>query len=264
MTEVLLMAGVAAATFVSTSLDNLFLLMGLIAGSGLRWRSVALGYGGSVAVVLGVGGLGKLAAKGKIPVRGFNVLALALSVRSVRAVDPDVQKYVVGVRKALLAGFDRPRGDNELRSAYVIALGLVGAIPTLDALGACPFNRNLLDLGLRTTGLLHGHGPAVLEIDIGQQITADAQRQLVVDILFVAEVEGTVDILQQCLEQCGSTRFIEVSCHHCRPREADLGDRRRRHTGGKQQYTQHQRQARRLLAACAHGCPNHHHHDTQQ
>lgn len=74
------------------------------------------------------------AAKGKIPVRGFNVLALALSVRGLRVADPEVGKYVVGVRKALLAGFDRPRGDNDLRSAYVIALGLVEAHEARDRL----------------------------------------------------------------------------------------------------------------------------------
>ncbi len=65
------------------------------------------------------------ATKGPIPVRGFNVLALALSVRDVRSMHPDIVKYVQAARDTLLGGFDRPRGDDDLRGSYVIALGLV-------------------------------------------------------------------------------------------------------------------------------------------
>ncbi len=46
------MAGVAAAAFVSTSLDNLFLLMGVVAGSRARRRDVVLGYVAAVTAVL--------------------------------------------------------------------------------------------------------------------------------------------------------------------------------------------------------------------
>ena len=62
MSEVLIMIGVSAAAFVSTSLDNLFLLMGLMAGSRLRTRDAALGYGLALALVLSIGVAGSYAA----------------------------------------------------------------------------------------------------------------------------------------------------------------------------------------------------------
>lgn len=65
MSEVLIMAGVAgvaAVAFVSTNLDNLFLLMGLLAGSKLPTRSVALGYASCVFLVLAVAAAGSFAA----------------------------------------------------------------------------------------------------------------------------------------------------------------------------------------------------------
>jgi cadmium resistance protein CadD (predicted permease) len=55
VSEVLTMTGVAAVAFVSTSLDNLFLLMGLLSGSRMRTRDVAIAYASSLALVLGVG-----------------------------------------------------------------------------------------------------------------------------------------------------------------------------------------------------------------
>lgn len=50
-----MIVGLAAATFVSTSIDNLLLLVGFFASRGFRARSVVLGYVGSVIAVLGVG-----------------------------------------------------------------------------------------------------------------------------------------------------------------------------------------------------------------
>ena len=47
--------GLAFATFVSTSVDNLFLLVGFLTSPGFRARSAMFGYTGAVIVVLGVG-----------------------------------------------------------------------------------------------------------------------------------------------------------------------------------------------------------------
>ena len=55
MSEVAIIVGVSIVAFVSTSLDNLFLLMGIIAGSGMRTRTVAAGYVASLACVLALG-----------------------------------------------------------------------------------------------------------------------------------------------------------------------------------------------------------------
>lgn len=54
MREIVLMAGVSAAAFVSTNVDNLFLLMALLGGSPRRARAVAVGYAAALAVVLAV------------------------------------------------------------------------------------------------------------------------------------------------------------------------------------------------------------------
>jgi len=53
--ETIVIAGLALATFVSTSIDNLVLLVGFLTGPGFRARSVAAGYLSSVFTVLGIG-----------------------------------------------------------------------------------------------------------------------------------------------------------------------------------------------------------------
>lgn len=62
MSEVLIIVGVAIAAFVSTNLDNLFLLMGMLGGSRAHTRDVVLGYGLSMGLVLSVGLAGSYAA----------------------------------------------------------------------------------------------------------------------------------------------------------------------------------------------------------
>lgn len=62
MSEVLIIVGVSAVAFVSTSLDNLFLLMGLMAGSRVRSRDAAAGYGLALALILSIGVAGSYAA----------------------------------------------------------------------------------------------------------------------------------------------------------------------------------------------------------
>ena len=59
---------------------------------------------------------------------------------------------------------------------------------------------DLLNLGLRAARRLHSKRPSVLEIDVGKQITHHTDRKFVVDVLFCAEIEGAVDILEQGLE----------------------------------------------------------------
>jgi cadmium resistance protein CadD (predicted permease) len=53
VSDVIVMVGISVVAFVSTNLDNLFLLMGLLASS--PHRKVMLGYTLAVAAVLGVG-----------------------------------------------------------------------------------------------------------------------------------------------------------------------------------------------------------------
>ena len=62
MSEVFVTIGISIAAFVSTNLDNLFLLMGLIGGARLRTRDIAIGYALSIALVLAVGLAGSYAA----------------------------------------------------------------------------------------------------------------------------------------------------------------------------------------------------------
>jgi cadmium resistance protein CadD (predicted permease) len=64
MSESLLAVGVSIAAFVSTSVDNLFLLMALMSGGRTRTLHVLTGYAGSVAVVIGLGLAGAHAAGG--------------------------------------------------------------------------------------------------------------------------------------------------------------------------------------------------------
>ncbi len=65
--------------------------------------------------------------------RGFSALALALAVRGKTGPTTAAAKFQVEGRSALLRGFERSK-DPELRSAYVVALGLQGA----EAKGVVP------------------------------------------------------------------------------------------------------------------------------
>ena len=62
MSEVLVMVGVSVTAFLSTNLDNLFLLMALMSDGETRTRDATLGYAGSITLVLTLGLAGSYAA----------------------------------------------------------------------------------------------------------------------------------------------------------------------------------------------------------
>ena len=76
------MVGVSLAAFLSTSLDNLFLLIGLMSDGRTRTRDVALGYAGSMTLVVTVGLAGSyavdFAADGWLRYLGLVPLGLGL------------------------------------------------------------------------------------------------------------------------------------------------------------------------------------------
>lgn len=82
------------------------------------------------------------AAKSFVTVRGFHALALALSARDVATHLPPIRAYQEAARKTLLAGFDKPRGDNDLRSAYAVGLGILRVKEARDRLVASLAERN--------------------------------------------------------------------------------------------------------------------------
>lgn len=55
MQEAVIIVGLAMATFLSTSVDNLLLLVGFLGSPGFRVRSMVVGYVGAVLLVLAVG-----------------------------------------------------------------------------------------------------------------------------------------------------------------------------------------------------------------
>lgn len=65
------------------------------------------------------------AQKSFVTVRGFHALALALSCRDVDSHVESITAYVKAARQTLLNGFDKPRGDNDLRGAYAVGLGIL-------------------------------------------------------------------------------------------------------------------------------------------
>ncbi|MBW2372045.1 MAG: HEAT repeat domain-containing protein [Deltaproteobacteria bacterium] len=82
------------------------------------------------------------ATKSLITVRGFHVLALALAARGVESHDEAIQKFVDAAKKRMLAGFDRPRGDNDLKGAYVIGIGMLKVKAAEDRLVGVLGERN--------------------------------------------------------------------------------------------------------------------------
>ena len=82
------------------------------------------------------------AAKSFVTVRGFHALALALSCRDVESHVESIHKYVQAARKTLLDGFDRPKGDNDLRGAYAVGLGILKVEEARGRLVAALSERN--------------------------------------------------------------------------------------------------------------------------
>ncbi len=82
------------------------------------------------------------AQKSFVTVRGFHALALAVAVRDIGSHHEKIGTFVRGARDTLLAGFDRPRGDNDLRGAYAVALGIMKASSARDRLVAVLNERN--------------------------------------------------------------------------------------------------------------------------
>ena len=82
------------------------------------------------------------AQRGLVTVRGFSALALALAVRDVQSQHESIGKFVRAARETLLAGYDRPHGDDDLRGAYAVALGLVRLREARDRLVATLGERN--------------------------------------------------------------------------------------------------------------------------
>ncbi len=101
------------------------------------------------------------AQKSYVTVRGFHTLALALAVRDVASHHERIQKFVRGARATLLAGFDRPKGDSDMRGAYAVALGLVRApqarnrlVGVLNERNAGPALRSRAAIALAQIGAL--------------------------------------------------------------------------------------------------------------
>lgn len=98
MSEVLITVGVGVAAFVSTNLDNLFLLMAMMKGSSLGARAVVLGYGSAMALVLAVGTLGSYAGDlvADAWLRYLGLIPLAMGVWRLwdlrRGVDPNAKE----------------------------------------------------------------------------------------------------------------------------------------------------------------------------
>lgn len=82
------------------------------------------------------------AVKSLVPVRGFHALALALSARDVTSHVEAIEAYRKAAAQTLLRGFDKPRGDNDLRGAYAVALGILRVGSARDRLVAALGKRN--------------------------------------------------------------------------------------------------------------------------
>ncbi len=114
--------------------------------------------------------------KAIIPVRGFAVLAMALAGREVDThADKDVATFIADTREQLLHGFLHGRGDDRLRGAHAIAMGLVRSRDAIDPL--------LETLGDKTASPeLRGHSAVALAmVGAAQRRVREALRRAVLD-----------------------------------------------------------------------------------
>ena len=69
---------------------------------------------------------------------------------------------------------------------------------------------DFFDLGLGPTRFPDGQGLTALQVNLGQQVTTHREGQLVIDIRLLTEVEGTIDIFQQALQNGRAVRVRQV------------------------------------------------------
>lgn len=122
MTEALIMVGVAAMAFVSANLDNLFLLIALLAGSGLTTRDATIGYVAAVGVVLAATVAGSyafdLADAGWLRYLGLVPLGMGLwRLRSLAGAAPAPAADDVGASATSVRG---------IAAVFVVMLGASG------------------------------------------------------------------------------------------------------------------------------------------
>jgi len=74
------------------------------------------------------------ARNGATPTRGFSAIALALAVRDVEATSPEASKFLGDAHRVLLRGLTGGRGDDRMRAAYAVAVGIAHTQEALDPL----------------------------------------------------------------------------------------------------------------------------------
>ena len=82
------------------------------------------------------------ASKSFVTVRGFHALALALAARDVNSHHEKIVAFTQAAKTTLLAGFDKPRGDDDLRGAYAVGLGILKVAAARDRLVEVLHERN--------------------------------------------------------------------------------------------------------------------------
>jgi hypothetical protein len=74
------------------------------------------------------------ARNGATPTRGFAAIALALALRDVKASSPEAGTFVADAHRVLLRGLTGGRGDDTMRAAYAVAVGIARTQEALDPL----------------------------------------------------------------------------------------------------------------------------------
>jgi len=82
------------------------------------------------------------ASKSFVTVRGFHAMALALAARDVNSHHAKIVKFVKAAGDTLLTGYDKPKGDNDLRGAYAVGLGILRVQAARDRLVLALNERN--------------------------------------------------------------------------------------------------------------------------
>ena len=109
------------------------------------------------------------ARNGATPTRGFSAIALALALRDVKASSPEAGAFLADAHRVLLRGLTGGRGDDTMRAAYAVAVGIARTQEALDPL--------LAVLGdAHADPELRGHAAVALG-DLGRR-TPEVQRVL--------------------------------------------------------------------------------------
>jgi hypothetical protein len=144
------------------------------------------------------------ARSGPVPTRGFSALALALAAREVEADDRVVRAFLDEAERILVEALERGRGDDRLRGAYAVAVGLLGSTAPTEILreivedrGSDPEFRGHAAVALGQIGRSTPEIRRTLHLALAERRDADLRRQAALGLALLGGRLAATQLLRE-------------------------------------------------------------------